>query len=240
VSIGRLLSWNPSVARNSFTDNIALAKYPSNAIIAGMSIQARKERERAQRHQLIVTAARELAEAEGWDAVTTRRLADRVEYSQPVLYSHFASREAIIAEVALQGFAELAAELRQARLASRSPRAAVAALADAYLHFADSRPALYQAMFTMPIDVPFATQQTPAPLRAGFSEFAAALEPLAAGRDTGTYAEVVWSALHGLAALSRDHRLSPGGEQTRLGLLIDLLTAPVPGAAPAHTPGAPR
>jgi AcrR family transcriptional regulator len=220
--------------------NIALAKYPSNAIIAGMSLQARKERERAQRHQLIVTAARELAEAEGWDAVTTRRLADRVEYSQPVLYSHFASREAIIAEVALQGFAELAAELRRARLASRSPRAAVAALADAYLHFADSRPALYQAMFTMPIDVPFATQQTPAPLRAGFSEFAAALEPLAAGRDTGTYAEVVWSALHGLAALSRDHRLSPGGEQARLGLLIDLLTAPVPGAAPADTPGATR
>lgn len=205
-----------------------------------MSIQARKERERAQRHQLIVTAARELAEAEGWDAVTTRRLADRVEYSQPVLYSHFASREAIIAEVALQGFAELAAELRRARLAGRSPRAAVAALADAYLHFANSRPALYQAMFTMPIDVQFATQQTPAPLRAGFSEFAAALEPLAAGRDTGTYAEVVWSALHGLAALSRDHRLSPGGEQARLGLLIDLLTAPVPAATPADTPGATR
>ena len=97
-------------------------------------------------------------------------------------------------------------------------------------------PALYQAMFTMPIDLPFATQQTPAPLRAGFSEFAAALEPLAAGRDTGTYAEVAWSALHGLAALSRDHRLSPGGEQARLGLLIDLLTAPVPGATRADAP----
>jgi len=205
-----------------------------------MSIQARRERERAQRHQLIVTAARELAETEGWDAVTTRRLADRVEYSQPVLYTHFASREAIIREVAIQGFAELAAELRRARLAGRSPKAAVAAVAGAYLHFADSRPALYQAMFTMPIDVPFATQQTPAPLRAGFSELAAALQPLAAGRDAGTYTEVAWSALHGLAALSRDHRLSPGGEQARLSLLIDLLTAPAPGAAPADTPGATR
>jgi AcrR family transcriptional regulator len=206
-----------------------------------MSIQARKERERAQRHQLIVTAARELAETEGWDAVTTRRLADRVEYSQPVLYTHFASREAIIREVALQGFAELAAELRRARLAGReSPKAAVAAVAGAYLHFADSRPALYEAMFTMPIDVPFATQQTPAPLRAGFSEIAAALQPLAAGRDAGTYTEVAWSALHGIAALSRDHRLSPGGEQARLGLLIDLLTAPVPGAGAADTPGATR
>jgi AcrR family transcriptional regulator len=205
-----------------------------------MSIQARKERERAQRHQLIVTAARELAETEGWDAVTTRRLADRVEYSQPVLYSHFASREAIIREVAIQGFAELAAELRRARLASRSPKAAVAAVAGAYLHFADSRPALYEAMFAMPIDVPFATEQTPAPLQAGFSELVAALQPLAADRDVGTYTEVAWSALHGLAALSRDHRLHSGGEEARLGLLIDLLTAPVPGAAPADTPGATR
>ena len=100
--------------------------------------------------------------------------------------------------------------------------------------------ALYQAMFTMPIGVPFATQQTPAPLRAGFSELAAALQPLAGGRDAGTYTEVAWSALHGLAALSRDRRLPSGGEQARLGLLIDLLTAPVPGAAPADTPGATR
>jgi AcrR family transcriptional regulator len=71
----------------------------------------RRERERAHRHRLIVTAARELAEAEGWEAVTTRRLAERVEYSQPVLYSHFRNRGAIIAAVAIEGFAELADSL---------------------------------------------------------------------------------------------------------------------------------
>jgi AcrR family transcriptional regulator len=208
-------------------------------MIAGMSVQSRRERERAQRHQLIVTAARELAEAEGWDAVTTRRLADRVEYSQPVLYAHFPSMEAIVREVAVQGYAELAAELRLARLAGRSPEGAVAGLAGAYLHFARSRPALYEAMFTMPIGVPFATEQTPAPLRAAFSELAAALQPLAAGRDLGAYAEVAWSALHGLAALSRGHRLTPDGEQARLDLLLALLTAPpASGAAQAGIPGA--
>ena len=65
-----------------------------------MSIKARKERDRAQREKLIITAARELAEAEGWDAVTTRRLAERVEYSQPVLYSHFKGKDAITTAVA--------------------------------------------------------------------------------------------------------------------------------------------
>src|SRR3569833_4545352 len=80
-----------------------------------MSIQTRRERERAEREQLIVTAARELAESEGWDAVTTRRLAAEIEYSQPVLYSHFKGKDAIMAAVAVEGFAALAAELRAAR-----------------------------------------------------------------------------------------------------------------------------
>ena len=76
-----------------------------------------KQRRVAQRHERIVAAARDLAEAHGWDAVTTRRLADTIEYSQPVLYSHFKGKDAIMAAVAVEGCAELAAELRTARTA---------------------------------------------------------------------------------------------------------------------------
>lgn len=47
-----------------------------------MTIQTRRERERAERERLIVEAARNLAETEGWSAVTTRRLSAEVEYSQ--------------------------------------------------------------------------------------------------------------------------------------------------------------
>ena len=112
-----------------------------------MTIQSRRERERAEREKLIVTAARELVETEGWDAVTTRRLAERVEYSQPVLYSHFRGKDAIMAAVAVEGFAELAAELAAAR-ASAEPVAALAAVSRAYTAFAERRPALYDAMFT--------------------------------------------------------------------------------------------
>src|ERR1700755_2951007 len=102
-----------------------------------MSIQARRERERADRERLIVTAARELAETEGWEAVTTRRLAGRVEYSQPVLYSHFKGKDAIVAAVAVEGFADLAAEMRVARTSTRSPQRALAKVAAAYVAFAE-------------------------------------------------------------------------------------------------------
>ena len=110
-----------------------------------MSATERRERERAQRHQLIVTAARELAEAEGWEAVTTRRLAERVEYSQPVLYSHFDGKDAIVRAVAIEGFGELGAHMRRARLAApesaAAPARALRALCHAYLGFAADRPA---------------------------------------------------------------------------------------------------
>lgn len=188
-----------------------------------MSVQERKERERAERHRLIVESARELAEAEGWDAVTTRRLAERVEYSQPVLYSHFRGKGAIIDAVAVVGFAELGAELRRARTGHRSSKAALRAMIDAYLGFARARPALYEAMFVRPLDIQFGATDTPAELKEAFGEILAALEPLAGDRDLETFAEVAWSAVHGLAVLARGDRLRTSHHEARLDLLIDSL-----------------
>ncbi|MEU6090332.1 TetR/AcrR family transcriptional regulator [Streptomyces sp. NPDC047085] len=191
-----------------------------------MSIQRRRERERAERERLIVTAARELAEAEGWDAVTTRRLAAEIEYSQPVLYSHFKGKGAIMAAVAIEGCAELAAELRVARTSARGTREALAAVGEAYTVFARRRPALYDAVFTHPVDLPFATPEAPAPLREAFGELFQAVEPIAAeDDDPGLLTETYWAGLHGLVTLLRSGRLPEHAHETRLALLIDHFTA---------------
>jgi AcrR family transcriptional regulator len=143
-----------------------------------MTATQRRERDRRHRHELIVRTARDLAEAEGWDAVTTRRLANRVEYSQPVLYSHFENKGAIVRAVAIEGFADLAAQLRAARVTAPSRDAAARAVAQAYLDFAAAHPALYEAMFSLPIDVRFATPgQTPQPLQDGFAQLVAVVAP---------------------------------------------------------------
>src|SRR6185437_510078 len=188
-----------------------------------MTRQERRERERAQRRQVIVNAARELAEAEGWEAVTTRRLADAIEYSQPVLYSHFEGKDAIVSAVALEGFGELAAVLHDARERAGSPRAEPRAVASAYLEFARANPALYEAMFTLRVDLTFAGSDTPAPLHAGFAELREALAPLAGDRDAETFTEVAWSGLHGLATLSQAGRLRPAFYDQRLAMLVDQL-----------------
>jgi AcrR family transcriptional regulator len=186
-----------------------------------MSIQTRRERERAEREKLIVTAARELAEAEGWDAVTTRRLAAEIEYSQPVLYSHFKGKDAIMAAVAVEGCAELAAELRAARLAAEGTRAGLTAVGEAYTAFARRRPALYDAIFTHAVDLPFATPEAPKALWDAFNELAAAVQPAATeGDDPGLLTETYWASLHGLVTLMRSGRLPEDAHDRRLELLI--------------------
>ncbi|MER6709116.1 TetR-like C-terminal domain-containing protein [Streptomyces fumanus] len=185
-----------------------------------MSIQKRRERERAERERLIVAAARELAEAEGWEAVTTRRLAAEIEYSQPVLYSHFKGKEAIMAAVAVEGCAELAAELRAARTAVSGHREALAAVGEAYTAFARRRPALYDAIFTLDVGLPFATPEAPAELWEAFGELSRAVAPVAAeGEDPALLTETYWAALHGLATLTRSGRLPEEAHAARLALL---------------------
>lgn len=196
-----------------------------------MAIQRRRDRQRAQRHQLIVKAARELAEAEGWGAVTTRRLAERIEYSQPVLYSHFAGKGAIVNAVALEGFAELAVAARVAREAAASAGRAEAllAVARAYAAFARANPALYDAMFTLATHLDFGSVESPEPLKDAFVELLAAFGPLAGPDDVPeTFTEVGWSALHGLVTLDRDGRLREGRQEQRIALLVSRLAAAPP------------
>jgi AcrR family transcriptional regulator len=199
-----------------------------------MPIQGRRERDRAHRERLIVTAARDLAEAEGWDAVTTRRLAELIEYSQPVLYSHFTGKDAIRAAVAADGFGELAVDLRVARSGARTARAGLIAVASAYLDFAERRPALYDAMFLHAVDLPFASPHTPAPLQEAFGALRAAIRPLAGGDgdgngdddgdddgdDVDVLTEVLWAGLHGLTTLMTGGRLPRENHERRVALLL--------------------
>src|SRR5258705_809222 len=113
-----------------------------------MTIEERRERDRAARHQLIVITARRIAEAEGWDAVTTRRLSAEIEYSQPVLYKHFSNMEAIAQSVAVDGFRELAESLSDAKGGATGPEQALRRIAHAYIDFAVANPADYEPMLT--------------------------------------------------------------------------------------------
>jgi AcrR family transcriptional regulator len=157
----------------------------------------------AERRQQILDAARAMAEADGWTAVTSRRLADAIGYTQPVLYGHFpGGKSEIMRTVALAGFAELAAAM-QAAVRGKTGRQAVAAVADVYLGFAATHPSLYEAMFELPLDARFAQDDAEAELRSGFN----ALRTAVGDDDDGATTELLWSALHGMSLLERAGRM---------------------------------
>jgi AcrR family transcriptional regulator len=189
--------------------------------ISSSRIAERKLREREARRAQILSVARRIAEQEGWPSVTVRRLSDEISYSQPVLYAHFGSREGILSAIAVEGFHELGVALEKAR--KRAKDIAMAeAIATAYLGFASSSPALYEVMFSLILNVPFAETGTPAEMQFAFAQL------MELFRDEGSKAEVLsemfWSSLHGMAELTRTKRLPRSREKERIRALIELLT----------------
>src|SRR3984885_14937321 len=164
------------------------------------------------RRDQVIRAARDLAESGGWATVTMRRLAGELGVTQPVLYTAFASRQALIDAVALGGFGDLAAALKAA---DASPMARMRA----YLDFAAAHPQVYEAMFSLPSGLAFAADDTPEPLRNAFSGIRDAFPDA-----DETQAEVAWSACHGLATLQASGRLRASHAQARLDLVHQLLT----------------
>ncbi len=183
-----------------------------------MGIAERKRRGRAEREERIVATARAIAEREGWSAVTVRRLADEIEYSQPVLYSHFKNRDAIVGAVAVEGFRELAGALRAAGGGSAGRRNALENVATAYLDFAFRHPALYEAMFVLPTGLRFAEADTRPELRAAFDSLVTVVAPFCADVDVAT--ETFWAALHGLTELERSGRIRPIVRVERVRLIV--------------------
>jgi len=157
------------------------------------------------RRARIVEAARDVAEAEGWDAVTMRRVAAELGMTQPVIYSAFAGgRQAIVDAVALAGFDAIATAL-EAVPAEAMPRM------QAYLDFALSRPRVYEAMFSMPSGLEFGSGTGPDALRRAF----AGIQDAVPGSDDAG-AEVAWATVHGLATLEISERLPRARSRARL------------------------
>ena len=186
-------------------------------------IAERKLRDRQARRAQIISAARRIAEIEGWPNVTVRRLSDEISYSQPVLYAHFGSREGILAAVAVEGFHELGLALEKAKRRVKGG-GAVEAFASAYLAFASSSPALYEVMFSLSLNVPFADPATPAELQFAFAQLMALFKNQ--GSKSEVLSEIFWASLHGLAEFTRTKRIPRSRQKERVKALVDLFTYP--------------
>ena len=69
-----------------------------------MGVKERHEREREAVARAILDAARELFVAEGYQNVSIRKIAERIEYSPAAIYSYFPSKDDIFLALTEEGF----------------------------------------------------------------------------------------------------------------------------------------
>ena len=158
----------------------------------------------------LVEAAYGVVARGGPEALSLRELAQSLEVSSGAPYRHFPDRQALLAEVAARGFAELTEAYDRAQTGAPDAHAAMRETARAYLALAFSSPGLFRLMFGSDIlgaHAPPDLLQRAAEAWEALYRAVAALDP---GADEATMkrrAITGWSTLHGFIALVQGGRL---------------------------------
>jgi AcrR family transcriptional regulator len=147
-----------------------------------------------------------ILEEEGLAALSLRSVARRAGVSHAAPYRHYPSREALLADVAMEGLAGLRAELAQAAAAPGDRTDRIVGIGGAYLRFASRHAGLLRLMFGPELpnrnDYPGLAEAT-----AGVGEdIGIALGDAAAGL-------AVWAAMHGLAILILENVIDLGQKE---------------------------
>ena len=159
----------------------------------------------------LLSAARAILEEESLAALTLRAVARRAGVSHAAPYRHFPNHEALLVELALEGFGELRAEIVEAAKTEASESDRIATIGAAYMRFVARRPAVARLMFGPQL-----------PNRESFPALGEAADAI--GNEIGEALHdpalglAVWASVHGLAMLILEDVIDLG--QRRSGLHV--------------------
>ena len=198
-----------------------------------MGTKERQDRERQAVTASILSAARDLFVAEGYQSVSIRKIAERIEYSPAAIYSYFASKDDIFLTLAEEGFHRLDAKVRAA-MNTGDPLEDVRGCWWAFYEFSQDEPAYFELMF-VDRSVPRITQQWE-----GFEFLQGmlgnAVDAIQKAIDAGAFPNtlspnvamhMLWAALIGPAVVGIRHRLATGEDYDALAR--DVLNATIAG-----------
>lgn len=223
-----------------------------------MGSPERRERDRLELRAKILDAAREIFVAEGYEAVTMRRVADRIEYSPAAIYFYFEDKKSLIRELVENDRKVLELELQRIAQVG-DPIERIRKTGQAYIDFSQAYPRHYRLIFmtewpTLPTE-PVATPETlPKPETDGYellrTAVLAAMESRrfkAEFKDPDLLVQSLWCGWHGVASLcvARGHVQSIPWRPARqlFKLTMDALIEGLlnrDGARPAAAPSATR
>lgn len=189
-----------------------------------MSTGKRRERDREAMRRRILDAAKQLFVREGFDNVSMRRIASRIEYSPAALYRYFKNKREILSVLREEGFVRLVAQQEASRQACPDPLERLRTGMAKYIRFALAEPDHYQLMFSFDCGQVDMQGEWAASSIRSFRNFRATVAECV---GTGRFGEVdvtalvfgLWSQLHGLVHLMATGQvaaLSEGADFDRL------------------------
>ncbi|HXH11469.1 MAG TPA: TetR/AcrR family transcriptional regulator [Alphaproteobacteria bacterium] len=168
----------------------------------------RREHQREQLRQTILTAAGELFLAHGYEGFSLRQVAERIGYSATTIYRYFTNKDDLLFALVYEGFQEFEQALRAAAHSTDDPLRRLEALGRAYIRFGLQHPVHYQLMFMQRADLLFRQRagQTSPPIESFDLLQRAVQQALAAGilrqGDAETYSHALWALVHGITSLA--------------------------------------
>src|SRR5262249_16307742 len=171
-----------------------------------MGSKERREREREAVQEKILRAARELFAKKGYEEVTMRGIASRIEYTPTALYHHFHSKQALVTELCRRDLEMLAKHLRS-KTPDRDPLRRIVRIGEAYVRFAEEFPSQSRFLFMTTLPA-IASKSSGGQLPPEATGYAVLREACQVAMDQGClrkeYADVdevaqmMWAPLHGL------------------------------------------
>jgi len=161
------------------------------------------------RQEILEAASRILETSGSEDGVTLRAIAREIGIAAPSIYNHFPCREAIVDQLVVDGFDELATMLEAAAAGVTDPVVRLHAMSRGYLRFAAERPRSYAVVFNHSSLGQGQRQGGSVPVARGLATFDLLVQAIAACAEAGRSASTdhfadavaVWVGLHGLATL---------------------------------------
>lgn len=171
-----------------------------------MGIVERKEKEKLEMQRLILETAKKLFLDQGFEKVTLRSIAEKIEYSPATIYLYFKDKDEILFQLHEAGFNELF-KRQQAIAGITNPLERLLKHARIYLQFAVENPEYYDLMFIMRAPVKCIKDEKA--WKIGIRSYEVLYKDVAecidAGLMTGSDPAVatfaLWASMHGIASL---------------------------------------
>ncbi len=180
-----------------------------------MGVLERREREKQALRQEILSAARELFANEGYESVSMRKIAEKIEYSPTTIYLYFRDKQEVVQEICRETFQLLTRRLNAVLGEAGDPVERLKAGLRAYIEFGIEHPDHYRVSLMMPSKEPEDPKGRKFEESEGVEAFRcltrSVTECVEAGRirdkdvDVMAVSQVLWVSIHGLTSLLITH-----------------------------------